>query len=327
MSCLQSAYDRTELEQCALIDYQYHMGNFDERNPQRESRVTEITFDNDRNWNDRPATSLSGMEPAYQATYRGSDVLAPLGIESLQGPPPPFERRLPAPNFVGMPMSSESLTSPSSAMNRGLAGLSLYNGGRTGDTVGVGRQNSIQDLANASISLPAPSQQSYRTIAPVQRTSDSHTTGYSSPACSGAIYSGSTATSYPAALPPMHVLSNFEPYPQGPASAGFATSMQTSFSNDNESHSSHNSNSSPEQATEYYGWSTSNDPAHRQQSSAVTIEDAAEQRYAPLAPLMHSRIEQISLSPNGKVDSIMGDQSVKSRQNSQASGSSPIRDN
>lgn len=262
------------------------------------TNLLEPQFVDDRAW--RPSTSMNGYPPLGPVTsvdipYRTSDNLAPLNIQSV--PPPPIERRLPAPNFVGTPMSPESITSPTAGVSGRLANLSISGSQfqpRSDNMSTIRRPNSIQDLENASVMLPPMSRGNadYKSIAPTPHSTTS-TQGYLLPSTSAeGLYatctaSGSLPSSHATALPPVHLPSN-PPHYQQSSSAPYISAITTT-----DDHSISRFSQSADNPPSVYGWTTANDNTFRRHSILISGEDDQNsQCYQPLAPAGGSRTDR-----------------------------------
>ncbi|KAF1347595.1 hypothetical protein BDV97DRAFT_370508 [Delphinella strobiligena] len=251
--------------------------------------LLERQFVDDRSW--RPSTSINGypsLSPvvSLDLPYRAADNLAPLNIQSV--PPPPIERRLPAPNFVGTPMSPESIASPTAGVSGRLANLSISGGqaqSRDDNHSTTRSRNSIHDLTNASVMLPPMSRGNadYEAIAPTPHSTTS-TQGYVLPSTSTeGLYaartaSGSLPASHATVLPQVHVPSNAPHYQQS-SSAPYIPAIMTT-----EDHSVSRYNQPADNAPSLYGWTTANDNTYSRNSALmIGEEDQASQCYQGLA--------------------------------------------
>lgn len=128
--------------------------------------------DNARSWTtgSRSSTGVSYFQQESPASYDystaisristdSSEPLSPLNMSTLQHSLPlPLERRLPAPNFVGTPVTSDNdIRSPISARLSSLSISGPYSRSNSASWASDGierRQPSIHDLAEASMMLP-----------------------------------------------------------------------------------------------------------------------------------------------------------------------------
>jgi hypothetical protein len=155
-----SAYGRSGYPQTTLPAYSYDI-----------ETPTYAVSDDSRSWTtgNRSSTAVSYFPQESPAAYDYStpvpristdsnESLSPLNMSNLQHSLPlPLERRLPAPNFVGTPVTSDNdVRSPISARLSSLSISGPYRSNSTSWPVdGVERrQPSIHDLAEASMMLP-----------------------------------------------------------------------------------------------------------------------------------------------------------------------------
>lgn len=154
-------YSRSGYPQTTLPAYSYDIDT-----------PTYAVSDDSRSWTTegRSSTAVSYFQQESPVSYEYSapisrlssdsnEPLSPLNMSNLQPSLPlPFERRLPAPNFVGTPITSDNdIRSPISAR---LASLSISGPYSRSNSASWGvdgierRQPSIHDLAEASMMLP-----------------------------------------------------------------------------------------------------------------------------------------------------------------------------
>lgn len=155
------AYGRSGYPQTTLPAYSYDMDT-----------PTYAVSDDSRSWTtgSRSSTAVGYFPQESPATYDYStpisrissdsnEPLSPLNMSNLQHSLPlPLERRLPAPNFVGTPITSDNdIRSPISARLSALSISGPYSRSNSTSWAVDGterRQPSIHDLAEASMMLP-----------------------------------------------------------------------------------------------------------------------------------------------------------------------------
>lgn len=329
------SYSRAALSDQTFEDYQYPLQHLN-------TAQSESQFADDRAWTDRPSTSMNALETAYGSSYRLADALAPLSLSSLQGPPPPIERRLPAPKLVGTPISPDSITSPTASVSGRFASLSISGPGRHSTKTAVGRQNSIQDLANASIMLPSASGQDYQTLALLPKSTDSAGLSYPIlPSSAEDLYAScasvSTAPQYSTALPPMQIPSNAPRYSQDSTGASSASVPAVpKLDRQQVSHRDQVPYTSEQAYASTNGWTTANASTHSRRSMAKGGNDDHGPRYHTLAPLAPAPSSHNEAPPDRKdsgrrgksrADKVESSQSHKSQQQgSQSSHHRPRQD-
>ncbi|CAD0101144.1 unnamed protein product [Aureobasidium mustum] len=154
-------YGRSGYPQTSLPAYSYEMDT-----------PAYAVSDDSRSWTtgSRSSTGVGYFQQESPATYDystpisrissdSSEPLSPLNMSTLQHSLPlPLERRLPAPNFVGTPVTSDNdVRSPISARLASLSISGPYSRSNSASwpTDGIERrQPSIHDLAEASMMLP-----------------------------------------------------------------------------------------------------------------------------------------------------------------------------
>jgi hypothetical protein len=155
------AYGRSGYPQTTLPAYSYDIDT-----------PTYAVSDDSRSWTNggRSSTAVSYFPQESSASYDYStpisrissdsnEPLSPLNMSNLQHSLPlPLERRLPAPNFVGTPITSDNdIRSPISARLSNLSISGPYSRSNSASWAVDGierRQPSIHDLAEASMMLP-----------------------------------------------------------------------------------------------------------------------------------------------------------------------------
>ncbi|KAK6003144.1 hypothetical protein QM012_000989 [Aureobasidium pullulans] len=154
-------YGRSGYPQTSLPAYSYEIDT-----------PTYAVSDDSRSWTtgSRSSTGVSYFQQESPASYDystpisrissdSSEPLSPLNMSTLQHSLPlPLERRLPAPNFVGTPVTSDNdIRSPISARLSNLSISGPYSRSNSASWPSDGierRQPSIHDLAEASMMLP-----------------------------------------------------------------------------------------------------------------------------------------------------------------------------
>ncbi|KAG9960838.1 hypothetical protein KCU61_g6173, partial [Aureobasidium melanogenum] len=156
-----SLYGRSGYSQASLPAYSYDIDT-----------PTYAVSDDSRSWTtgSRPSTGVSYFQQESPASYDystpisrissdSSEPLSPLNMSTLQHSLPlPLERRLPAPNFVGTPITFDNdIRGPISARLSSLSISGPYSRSNSASWTSDGierRQPSIHDLAEASMMLP-----------------------------------------------------------------------------------------------------------------------------------------------------------------------------
>lgn len=141
---------------------------------------------------------------AYQPNLRllsHSSELAPLNLATSHSAPPPTDRRLPAPGFVGMHISQDSITSPMNSMSGRLASLSIG-----------GYGNDMYEVAHASSMLPPVTTGEYRCFAAASQEAYLYQSGTAASDIFAACTSEGMPNPYVTALPSLlHPIGNDEP--------------------------------------------------------------------------------------------------------------------
>ncbi|KAL1304296.1 hypothetical protein AAFC00_000701 [Neodothiora populina] len=136
---LTHGYDRASYSSIPLDPYGLEIAP-------ANSTAQDPPFPDDHVWSTRASQNGTGYSP-YNVQF-GS-----LSTSTLQAPPPPVDRRLPAPNLVGTPSTSDSVVSPFTGVSGRLASLSLSSQGHQPEKSLV-RPSPASNAASTGIMLP-----------------------------------------------------------------------------------------------------------------------------------------------------------------------------